>query len=368
MRRDLRECAIRGVLPVLVRRVHREGCIHRILSPLPARHRVVVGGGHRVDAGEERGGVAVRSLGAQRSARQRHLPPLRDECARQVARDLRRSPAGIEQQAHRHRVTVACQAVQRSPWDDPGPLRRRRAQPDSGSSRRRIARRLSRAMRVSEASSWRMQRQGRQRPEDVAIANRIAVAAIQASEEEAHAREVPDRADEHDLGGTLDRLHERQRADCVLSRVDGPRLADQRDVVPPLPLRGHLVGLGRPAVRRPAGEDHRSRGRLCRNRLGSADRGPADRADPMLARLPDLVVAENDDDAVRRVVRPRRPPVAHRHLEQLSHPLLRHSPAAREVLRSTRDDFGSSPMPTNTLPDHARAAGGSVGARPVTLR
>ena len=92
--RDLRERPIRGVLPLLVGGVHRERRIHRILAPLPARHRIVVGGRHRVDAGEERRGVAVRSLGAQRSARQRDLPPLRDECAREVAGDLRRSRRG----------------------------------------------------------------------------------------------------------------------------------------------------------------------------------------------------------------------------------------------------------------------------------
>ena len=154
LRRHSRERPVGGALALLVGGVHRERRIHRILAAPPARHRVVVGGGHRVDAGEERRRVAERALGAQRSARERHVPPLSDERAREVPGDQRRSAAGIEQQAHRHRVTVACQARQRSPCRPGATVALRPAQPRSSSSSSRSARRRSRAMRAIDRSSW----------------------------------------------------------------------------------------------------------------------------------------------------------------------------------------------------------------------
>ena len=147
----------------------------------------------------------------------------------------------------------------------------------------------------------------------------------------------------------------------------------------PLPLLRHLVGLGRPSVGGPAREDHRPRWRLCRDRLGAADRSPADRADPVLALLADLVVAENDDDTVRRVVRPRRPPVAHRHLEERT-ARFRMSVCGRGARREreriparrsgwnpfeSRDRFPRSPRAARLF-ERARVAAGLVVGRQTT--
>ena len=148
--RHPRERPVGHALALLVGRVHRERRIHRVRSALPARHGLVVGDGHRVDAGEERRRVAERALGAQRPAGQRHVPAASDQRARQVRGDERRSAARVEQQAHRNRVVVARQARQPTPCRSAPP-----SQPESASSSRRSARRRSRAIRAIDDSSWR---------------------------------------------------------------------------------------------------------------------------------------------------------------------------------------------------------------------
>ena len=93
---DPREAAIGHAGSRLKRRVHRKRRIHRILTPRPPCHRIVIGGRHDVHSRKHRHSVSRRPAPAQRPTRKRHTPPIRRQRTRQIPSHPRRAATRID--------------------------------------------------------------------------------------------------------------------------------------------------------------------------------------------------------------------------------------------------------------------------------